>query len=90
MLLEEVSSCGVPSEFSAQQMVPDIQSAVLGIKTAGRLQKAPEKKTGIQVPGHGGIVGVVGAGVVVVGSLLKQQYPPFGQYLSLAISSQSS
>lgn len=76
---EEEAPC-----FSAQQIVPDIQSEVLGISSAGRLQNAPEKNTGIQVPEQTGM----GGGVVVI-SLLKQQVPPLGQYLSLSISSQS-
>ena len=82
VFVEEPSSSDDPPGFSAQQIVPDMQSDVFGINSAGRLQNAPEKKTGIQVPGQEGM-----GGVVVVISLLKQHCPPFGQYLSLATSS---
>jgi len=80
ILEEEASESSEPPGFSEQQMVPDMQSEVFGISSAGLLQNAPEKKTGIQFPGHVGI----GGGVVVT-SLLKQQVPPFGQYLSSLI-----
>ena len=50
------------------------------------MQNAPEKKIGIQVPGHVGIGG--GVVVVVAGSLVKQQTPPFEQKMFSSASSQ--